>query len=453
MKNKRRIKLSTTHIIMIGFLAVILAGSLLLALPVSSATGKAVPYLDALFTAATSTCVTGLVTLPVISTWSPFGQAIILVMIQIGGLGVVTVISCVMISLHRKLGISDRLLLQDAFNLSSISGIVRFTKKVAAGTLIIEGIGALGYMTVFVPEFGLKGVWISIFNAVSAFCNAGIDIVSTNSLCDYALNPMINMTTCMLIILGGLGFIVWWDVIRVLRDFRKLKGRCLRKLTLHSKIVLSTTAVLLAAGTIAILVFEYDNPGTIGSYALGGKLEVSFFQSVTTRTAGFATIPQQGLRNSSAVVCLLLMFIGGSPVGTAGGVKTVTIAVLLASIVSAIKNKNEVVLFNRRIARQTVGKAVAVTGMSFLIMFISTVLLSATTQADILDILYEAVSATATVGLTRNLTPSLNAFGKMIVIATMYLGRIGPISLAVAFNTRKQSENIIKEPTEEVSVG
>lgn len=438
---------------MTGFLIAILIGSILLSLPISSATGEAVPYLDALFTAATSTCVTGLVTLPVLSTWSTFGHVVILVLIQIGGLGVVTIMSGLMISLHKKIGIKDRLLIQDAFNLSSLSGLVRFTKNVIIGTMVIEGIGALLYMTVFIPEFGVKGIWISIFNAVSAFCNAGIDIVSENSLCEYALDPMINFTTCMLIILGGVGYIVWWDVIRVMKNVRKLKYKCFQHLTLHSKIALCTTGILIIVGTMAIFAFEYGNPQTIGAYSLIEKLEVSFFQSVTTRTAGFATIPQQNLTNGSAIICLLLMFIGGSPVGTAGGIKTVTFAVLLASMVSAIKNKNEVVLFNRNIARQTIGKAVAVTGMSFLILFTSAILLSAVTEADALDIVYETVSAAATVGLTRNLTPFLNKFGKVIIIATMYLGRVGPISLAVAFNTKKQSPNIIKNPTEEISVG
>jgi len=453
MKKLLHINLSTTQIIMVGFLVVVLLGSIVLSLPISSATGKAIPYLDALFMAATSTCVTGLVTLPVLSTWSTFGHAVILVLIQIGGLGVVTIMSGLMISMNKRIGIKDRLLLQDAFNLSSLSGLVRFTKKVIIGTVVIEGIGALLYMSVFVPEFGVRGIWISIFNSVSAFCNAGIDIVSENSLCDYVLNPMINFTTCMLIVLGGIGYIVWWDVIRVMKNVRKLKHKCLRNLTLHSKIALSATAILIALRTAAVFFFEYNNPQTIGGYSLAEKLEVSFFQSVTTRTAGFATIPQQNLTNGSAIICLLLMFIGGSPVGTAGGIKTVTFAVLLSSMVSTIKNKNEVVLFNRNIERQTIGKAVAVTGMSFLIMFISTVLLSAVVKADALDIVYETVSATATVGLTRNLTPLLNEFGKWIIIVTMYLGRVGPISLAVAFNTKKQSPNIVKNPTEEVSVG
>lgn len=453
MQRKFHFDLSTTQIIMLSFFATILAGSILLALPVSSAGETAVPYIDALFTAATATCVTGLVTVPVVSTWSVFGQIVILILIQAGGLGIITIMTGLMITIHRRIGLKDRILIQDAFNLNTLSGLVKFIKNVIMGTFVIEGIGALLYMTVWIPEFGMKGIWISVFNSISAFCNAGIDIISENSLCDYAVNPMINMVTCALIILGGIGYIVWWDVIRVLKKGRTQKMKCFRHLTLHSKIALSVTAVLIFCGAAAVFIFEYSNPLTMKEYSLPEKLEISFFQSVTTRTAGFATIPQQNLTNASAFVSLLLMFIGGSPVGTAGGIKTVTFAVLAASMIATVRNKNEVVLFHRNISRRTVSKASAVVSMSFAIMFLSTVLLAAVTDASALDIVYETVSATATVGLTRNLTSVLNTWGKIIMIVTMFLGRVGPISLAVAFNTRRESTNMIKNPTEEISVG
>ena len=434
---------------MMSFLVVILAGSLLLALPISSASGDAVPYVDALFTATTATCVTGLVTLPTVTTWSIFGQAVILVLIQVGGLGVITIMSALMILLHKRMGIGDRLLLQDAFNLNSLSGIVRFVKRVLLGTFLVEGIGALLYMTVFVPEFGPKGIWISVFTSISAFCNAGIDIIAENSLCNYATNPIINTVTGLLIILSGIGYIVWWDVMSLAAN----KHKSFRNLTLHSKIAIVTTVILIFGGGILIFLFEYNNPLTIGNLSVFDKIQVSLFQSVTTRTAGFATVPQQNLTNASSILCLLLMFIGGSPVGTAGGIKTVTIAVLMVSALATIQNKQEVSLFNRNISKQAVNKAVAVAMMSFAIMFTSTILLSAVSNADALDILFETVSATATVGLTRDLTPYLNTAGKMIIIGTMYLGRVGPISLALALNSGKKHQNIIKNPTEEISVG
>lgn len=448
MKHKR-LSLDTTQIIMLSFLVVILLGSLLLALPISSASGEAVPYLDALFTSTTATCVTGLVTLPTVTTWSLFGQIVILALIQIGGLGVITIMSALMILLQRKMGIGDRLLLQDAFNLNSLSGIVRFVVRVLLGTFLVEGIGALLYMTVFVPEFGMKGIWISVFTSVSAFCNAGIDIIAENSLSNYATNPMINIVTSLLIILGGIGYIVWWDVTGFGRE---AAGGRRRRLSLHSKIAIIATLVLIFGGGILIFLFEYNNPLTIGNMSLFDKLQVSMFQSVTTRTAGFATVAQQDLTNSTSILSLLLMFIGGSPVGTAGGIKTVTLVVLVASALATIQNKQEVSLFGRNISKHAVSKAVAVTVMSFAIMFTSTVLLSAVTNADALDVMFETVSATATVGLTRDLTPYLNTAGKIIIIATMYLGRVGPISLALALKSRKK-KNIIKNPTEEISVG
>ena len=446
---KKKFSLSTTQTIMLSFLCVILLGSLLLSLPISSASGKAVPYLDALFTATTATCVTGLVTVTTVTTWSIFGQAVILVLIQIGGLGVITILSSVMILLHKRMGIGDRLLLQDAFNLNSLAGIVQFVKKVMLGTFLVEGIGAVLYMTVFVPEFGLKGIWISVFTAISAFCNAGIDIIGKNSLCDYATNPIINTVTSLLIILSGIGYIVWWDVLQM----GKKSGKRWKHLTLHSKIAIATTLILILGGGLLIFLFEYDNPATIGNMGLFDKIQISLFQSITTRTAGFASVPQQDLTNGSSILCLLLMFIGGSPVGTAGGIKTVTFAVLVVSALATIQNKNEVTLFHRNIPKQAINKAVAVTAMSFGILFVSTLLLTAVTNADSLDILYETVSATATVGLTRNLTGQLNGIGKVIIIGTMYLGRVGPISLALALNSSKKNQNIITNPTEDISVG
>lgn len=438
---------------MLSFLLAILVGSALLAMPVSSADGAAVPYIDALFTATTAICVTGLVTVPTFSTWSLFGQIVILFLIQIGGLGVVTIVSALMIGLHRRIGIKNRMLIQDAFNLNTLSGMVKFIRKVIVGTLVIEGIGALFYMTVFVPEFGVRGIWISVFNAVSAFCNAGMDVISEDSLYSYVHNPTINIVTSLLIVLGGIGYIVWWDIMGVLKNIRRQKLKCFTNLTLHSKIALSVTGILILVGTASIFAFEYNNPLTMGSFSLLEKIQASLFQSVTTRTAGFATIPQENLTNASAIISLLLMFIGGSPVGTAGGIKTVTFAVLITSAFATMKSHSEAELFHRTVPKHAVSKAVAVVSMAFLILFTATLLLSAVTDADALDVVYETVSAAATVGLTRSLTSELNLWGRIIIIITMYLGRVGPISLMIALNTKKETKNIIKNPTEDISVG
>ena len=445
--------LSTTRKIMLFFLAAVFIGSFLLWLPISSVKGVDVSYIDALFTATTAVCVTGLVTLPTYSTWSVFGQIVILILIQIGGLGIVTVMSGFMIGFHKRIGIGGRFLIQDAFNLNSLSGIIEFTKKVLIGTFIVEGVGALLYMTVFIPEFGLKGIWISVFNSISAFCNAGIDIISDNSLCNYTLNPIINFTSSMLIILSGIGYIVWWDFIDAMKSFPEKKFKCLKLLNFHSKIAISVSLILIVAGGILFFIFEFDNPLTIKDMNIPGKLMVSFFQSITTRTAGFASVPQENLTNASSFVSLLLMFIGGSPTGTAGGIKTVTAAVLIANAIATIRNKEQTSIFHRAIPKESVNKSVAVIAVSFAIMSISTTLLCFITRADILDILYETVSATATVGLTRNFTSTLNVWGKLVIIGTMYLGRVGPISLFIALNSQKNSPNSVKNPTEQISVG
>ncbi len=453
MVRKKKLVLSTTQIILLSFLVTILVGSAFLALPISSASGEAVPYLDALFTATTSTCVTGLVTLPTVSTWSAFGQVVILLLIQVGGLGIITTMSGLMLMLNITMGISDHLLIQDAFNLNTMSGLAKFVKNVLLGTLIIEGIGTIMYMFVFIPEFGAKGIWISVFNSVSAFCNAGIDIIAENSLCNYATNPLINIVTTALIILGGLGYIVWWDVLRVVKSRSPKNRKIFRHLTLHSKIAITVTAGLIFAGAILIFMFEYANPLTIGEMSLFDKIQVSFFQSVTTRTAGFASIPQENLTNASAAISIILMLIGGSPVGTAGGMKTVTIAVLFCSAFATIRNKNSATLFGRCISEGSVKKAVAVAVAFLTICATSTVLLMATSDASALDVVYETVSATATVGLSRNLTAMLNTFGKLIIIVTMYFGRVGPISLAVALGSKNESQNVISEPMEDISIG
>ena len=452
MKTKK-FTLSTTQIILLSFLVTILLGSALLSLPISTQTGEAVPYIDALFTATTATCVTGLVTLPTVSTWSIFGQTVILLLIQIGGLGTITIMSGLMLLLNRKMGISDRLLIQDAFNLNTMAGLAKFVKKVLLGTLFIEGVGAALYMLVFIPEYGARGIWISVFNAISAFCNAGIDIIGENSLCDYATNPLINAITSALIILGGLGYIVWWDVLRVVENRSRKNRRLFRHLTLHSKIALTATAGLITVGAILILLLEFNNPLTVGGMPLFDKIQVSLFQSVTTRTAGFASVPQENLTDAAAVVSLILMMIGGSPVGTAGGMKTVTVTILFCSALATVRNKQNASLFGRRISEGSVKKAVAVAVTFMTICLGSTVLLLATNDISALDAVYETVSATATVGLTRNLTPSLNSFGKLIITVTMYFGRVGPISLAVALGSKNESQNVISEPTEEISIG
>ncbi|MBQ7794244.1 MAG: potassium transporter KtrB, partial [Clostridia bacterium] len=345
----------------------------------------------------------------------------------------------------------DRLFLGDAFNLGTLSGLLRFLKKMFRGTFTIEAIGALLYSFAFVPEYGLRGIWISVFTAVSAFCNAGIDIIGPQSLIPYADNPLVVLTTSMLIIFGGLGFLVWWDIADTVRKKPPLR-QLFRRLKLHSKIVLISTASLLFGGTAVILLLEYSNPETLAAMPFGQKLLSAFFQSVTLRTAGFMTVSQSSLREATSLFSIILMFIGGSPIGTAGGIKTTTAATLIIAARSYAKGKRSATAFKRTLPNETIIKALTVVLISTAAAFIAVLLLSATQEGSIIDIAYEAVSALGTVGLTRSLTPSLDTFGKIVIIICMYLGRVGPISLVIALSGNRNPTYTVL-PEEDVRVG
>lgn len=435
--------LTTTRIIMLGFLAGAFLGMLCLMLPVSVKPGQTVDFFDALFVAVSSICVTGLSTVNIGQTFSGFGQVVLLFLIQFGGLGIVTFTTIVLCLFHRRITLSDRMLIQSAYNLDTLSGLVKLTMKILKVTLCLEGLGAVGYAFVFVPQFGIKGIWYSIFHAVSAFCNAGIDLLGGNSFCQYADNAIVNITTIFLIIVSGLGFPVYWEIIRVASvRLGKRESANERKMNLHAKLVIFATAALILAGAVLTLLFEYNNPDTLGKMSIPQKLMAAFFQSVTLRTAGFATISQEYFRPASCLAYLILMFIGGSPAGTAGGIKTVTVVLLLASMFANIRGKRDVVILNRKISDDTIRRCVAIAIFSLSTLFLLTMALLAVSQGDFLDTLYEMTSAIATVGLSRGLTGALNPAGKLIVILTMYLGRIGPITLALAFNSRRPMADI-----------
>ncbi len=458
-KNARKRKKknhSTTHLILSGFLIAIFVGTVLLMLPLSSVNGNWTNPVDALFTATTSVCVTGLVVYDTVSYWSTFGHIVILCLIQCGGLGIVAFTTMLTIILGRRVTLKDRLLLEDAFNLTTLSGLVRFLKKIFIGTLIVEGIGAFFYMFVFVPEYGLRGVWISVFTAVSAFCNAGIDLIGSSSLMPYVSDPLINFVTMGLIISGGIGFIVWFDILEVIGNV--IKGNIkinnfFNRLKLHTKITLLMTFILIVAGMVLVFSLEYNNLQTLGSLSLPEKILASLFQSVTTRTAGFATVSQAELKDSTAFVCMILMFIGGSSVGTAGGVKTGTVAVLLITAFCVVRGTDDTNVFGRRISLNIIKKAMAVFSVSIIVTFFAVLLLCQATGLGFIDAAYETVSAVATVGLTRNVTPGLNLLGKIIIILCMYLGRIGPISLAIAFTRKGKEVSKFTYPEEEITVG
>ena len=454
-RHRRKKEFTTTRIIALGFLGTIVFGTLLLMLPVSAASGEMTNFIDSLFTATTSVCVTGLVTVPTYAHWSVFGQIVIALLAQVGGLGVITFTMLFLMALGKRIGLKQRLLIQDAYNLDTIQGMVILIKKILKGTLIVEGVGALLYMTVFIPEFGWIGIWKSVFNAISAFCNAGMDVLGPDSLAPYGANPIVNITTMLLIILGGIGFPVWWSVLDMFCR-RRRKRRTLftgaHHLPLHTKMVLFMTLSLIAGGALLIFLLEYNNPETLGNLPWWQKIQAALFQSVTTRTAGFLTISQAGLRKATAMICCLLMFIGGSPSGTAGGVKTTTVAILVLTVISIIKGRNDTEMFGRKINGNLVRRALSIFMVSFGVMLLAVIALAIVQPGDFIDCLFEVISAIATVGLTRDFTTELTVAGRIIIIVTMYIGRIGPISLALFFNSRR-FVNLKTYPEEKVGVG
>ena len=442
------IKLSPVQIIPASFLVAIMIGTILLMLPDSSSTGHGTGLLTALFTATTSICVTGLVVVDTYSHWSMFGQMVILVLIQIGGLGMIAIASSIMLITRRKFSLTDRILLRDAFNLNSNNKLLGFLVNVLKGTVFVEGLGAVLYSFVFVPQFGLRrGLWISVFNSVSAFCNAGMDIIGPNSLGNYRSNPLVMTVTMMLIVLGGIGFVVWFDVVERTREGIKKRftpSVVFGRLSEHTKLVITFTLVLLAGGTVAFLALEYNNPGTIGNLGFGGKLVNSLFESVTLRTAGFTTYPQENLSKASCVVAYLLMFIGGSPIGTAGGIKTTTFFLLIMNVRSYLKNQDDNVVFSHRVSEDSMRKASAIVFVSLMAVLFLTTVLCIVNPVPLEDAFYEVVSACGTVGLSRGLTPSLGRLGRLTIIVAMYLGRIGPISLVALFSGNGSEKNVIK---------
>lgn len=449
-------ELSTTQIIALGFLGTIFIGAFILCLPFCSSNGTFTPFIDALFTSTTSVCVTGLVVVNTASHWSLFGKIIILILIQLGGLGIVSFVTGIMMIAGSRITLSDRLLLEDALNLSTLKGLVRFLKFIFKGTFIIEITGAICYSFVFIPDYGLiKGLWFSLFHSVSAFCNAGIDLLGENSLEIYASNVWINLITMFLIISGGIGFIVWKDIMDGFKN-HFIKGfsfkKCLQKLRLHTKITLVTTAILIFGGALLIFLIEYTNSDTIGNMSFSGKIIASFFQSVTLRTAGFATFSQSGLRHGTVLLCYFLMIIGGSSIGTAGGIKTTTAATLFLSTRAIVKNKNHLVVFRKNIPHQTVTKALAITMVSISFLLLASFSLYQAEGGSMVDVVYETTSAIGTVGLTRDFTPKLHLLGKLIIIICMYLGRIGPISMVIFFNNDRRKE-LVSFPHEDITVG
>lgn len=427
----------------------------MLTLPISSATGEFTNPIDALFTTVTSVCVTGLVTVTTAIHWSLFGKVVVLILIQLGGLGVICCSIGVLMLIGKRIDLRDRIMIQESYGLdediggevvkngtgNGLKGYDGLIKRIIRGTFIIEGIGAVLLSIRFIPDFGMvKGIWYSVFHSVSAFCNAGLDIIGDSSLIVYRGDALINLTICFLIITGGIGFIVWWDVIRVIKQAKKAgkcRGMLFKRLSLHSKLAVTTTAVLIITGTVAFFILEFNNPETMGNEPIGTKLLMSLFQSVTPRTAGYLTVLQENLTDSSYIITMLLMIIGGSPMGTAGGLKTTTIAMVIMCVLGVVKGKKDTEAFGRRISSENIRTGITVITISMATLVTAIIALIVIEPFPVKKIAFEAVSAIATVGLGVGMTPFMTSAGKLIVILLMYIGRIGPITMAMAFSDKR----------------
>lgn len=445
MPKKSNIKkrLSSFQVILLGFAGVILLGALLLMMPISSAERVVTPFNEALFTSTSAVCVTGLIVKDTGSYWSAFGQAVIITLIQIGGLGVVTIAASFSMLAGRRISLMQRSTMQDAISAPKVGGIVKLTKFIITGTFIIEAVGAVSMMPVFYKNFGAKGIWMSIFHSISAFCNAGFDILGTEgnqfcSLTSYTSNSVINITVMLLIVIGGIGFLTWDDIYN-----NKFK---IKKYRMQSKIILVTSLILILLPAIYFFFFDYSD------YSIGNRLLTSLFQSVTTRTAGFNTTDLTKLTRPSQAIMIFLMLVGGSPGSTAGGLKTTTIAVLILNAFACFRRKEDVCAFGRRIDNSVIKNAATIVMMYIALFFIGGVSICTIEKLPLVASLFETASAIGTVGLTLGLTPKLSLASQIILIVLMYIGRVGGLTLIYATLSGKKQINA-KMPLDKITVG
>ncbi len=419
---KRRFSLNAVQYLAVSFACVILVGALLLMLPIASRNGQSIPFLDALFTAASASCVTGLVLYDTWTQFTFFGQAVILLMIQVGGLSFMTVTILVSVLLGQRISLHRRSVLMDTIGALQMGGVVRLTRRALTVTAACEGVGALALMVWFCPRYGLRGVWMSVFHAVSSFCNAGFDLLGTgSSLTTAACEPYLNIVLMLLIIAGGMGFLVWDDALTHGRNFRRWR--------LHSKIAFTSTLALFLLGGVAFFIIEGDN--AFVGHTAGEKALMAAFQSVTPRTAGFNTVDLMALSESGTLLTIVLMFIGAGSGSTGGGIKVNTFSVIVLSALNRVRRKDDVELFGRRIEEKDIGKAYSTVTMYFLVCMAGCMVLCL--QGITLDdALFESISAMGTVGLTRGVTPTLPALSKLVVAMMMFAGRVGSMSVAMA---------------------
>lgn len=444
---KKRTKLTYTKVITIGFALLIFIGAFLLMLPISSRSGEWTPFTNALFTSTSATCVTGLIVYDTFSHWSIFGQLTIITLIQIGGLGFMTIITMFSFLLKRRIGLRERRLLMESSGSPELRGVIRMIRKILYGTFITEAVGAVLLSIRFIPEMGfLRGVYNAVFHSVSAFCNAGFDLMGRyeafSSLTLFYDDILVNLTVCGLIIVGGVGFVVWNDIFN-------LRTR-LSKYSLHSKIVLITTALLLLVGTV--LFYAFERHGILRDMPEYKRWLVAFFQSVTSRTAGFNTANLSAMSHSAVVIFCILMFIGGSPGSTAGGVKTTTFAVLVLSAFTSARRSNDITVFKKRLEERTARQASAVVVTYVLVIALAVMIICAIEPFSLTAVVFEAVSAMGTVGVTMGITPQLSVASRYIIIILMYAGRVGGLTLMLTL-AEKRKQVAVKRPAEQVLIG
>ncbi|WP_281935928.1 TrkH family potassium uptake protein [Paenibacillus tyrfis] len=445
----KKIELTPPQILVIGFAAIILLGATLLSLPISSASGQPTLFIDALFTATSATCVTGLVVVDTGSHYSMFGQIVIISLIQVGGLGFMTMATLFAFVLRKRISLKERLILQEAMNQGSMEGIVRLIRRVIVYSLTIEFVAAVIFSIRWSFDLGIaKGIYFGIFHAISFFNNAGFDLFGSvvapfTSLTTYADDWIVNIVSMGLIILGGIGFVVISDVV----DYRKHK-----RLSLHSKVVLSATGLLIVVGAIVFFIFEFTNQKTLGSLNWSGKILASFFQSVSPRTAGANTVDIGAMRQASQFFTIILMFIGASPGSTGGGIKTTTFTTLIGAMIAMIRGKEDIVLFHYRLGKDRILKAITLTMIALFLVIFVTMLLTTTENQSFLKLLFEVTSAFGTVGLTMGVTPDLSFFGKIMISLTMFAGRLGPLTLAYALGPKAEKE-LYRYPEGKITIG
>ncbi|WP_294152910.1 TrkH family potassium uptake protein [uncultured Clostridium sp.] len=442
----RKKKLSEVRILALGFLIIILLGGVILSLPISSKNGTYTSLVDSIFTATSAVCVTGLITVDTGTHWNTFGHSVIMVLIELGGLGFMSITTFIAILLGKKITLRDRLIMQEAMNALDIQGLVKMMKYIVILTFSVQSIGAFLLSFIFIPQFGIgKGIFYSIFHSISAFCNAGFDLFGNfRSLTGYYNNYYLIIIISMLIVIGGLGFSVLSDLL----NFKHI-----RKFSIHTKLVLYVTASLIALGALLIFCVEYKNEATLGSLNFGEKVLNSVFASITPRTAGFNSISTGDMTMSGKLVTIILMFIGGSPGSTAGGLKTTTFAVLILTVVSVLNGRDDTEVFGRRFSKESVYKAFALFVLVMAIVLGVTMILSvAEPEQQFIDLLYEASSAIGTVGITTGVTQQIGTLSKFVIMLAMYFGRLGPITVFLAL-MKKNKKAGIRYPEAKILIG